>query len=100
MEKRNHNCGSPPYLPYHDRQTEAGDQQLHTHVVLPGTAPSVAERLPVYNNASQGHDKLFRNIASRHFEAMLDETIGHDWRRLRETPERDHPDSLADWFPR
>jgi hypothetical protein len=69
----------------HDRQTnEEGHQQLHTHVILPGTAPTISERVPVYNNASKGHDVLFREVASRHFAEMLDEVVGPEWRRLRD----------------
>lgn len=95
----------------HDRLTDLkgeGDQpmqHLHTHVVLPGTAPSVAERLPVYNNKERGHDALFRNIASRHFAAMLDEIVGPEWRLQREeepqiAPDTPQPDDLDSWFPR
>lgn len=94
----------------HDRLTEPKDddeipmQHLHTHVVLAGTTPSVAERLPVYNNKERGHDVLFRTIATRHFEEMLDEIVGVEWRLQRE-PEPETaitPDSndLALWFPR
>jgi hypothetical protein len=54
-------------------------------VILPGTAPSTADRLPVYNNSSKGHDRLFREIASQHFADMLDER-GIDWRPLRKEP--------------
>ncbi|MEO8391411.1 MAG: hypothetical protein ABI700_00325 [Chloroflexota bacterium] len=72
----------------HQRMTKAeGDrpsrEQLHTHVVLPGTAPSVVDRIPVYNNASKGHDALFREIATRNFETALDRNLGVDWRRVR-----------------
>ena len=74
----------------HRARTKAADGQpaqdhLHTHVVLPGTASSAAERLPVYNNATRGHDRLFREIASRHFAELLD-ARGIDWRPLREVP--------------
>jgi hypothetical protein len=74
----------------HCARTKAADGQpaqehLHTHVVLPGTVSSAAERLPVYNNATRGHDRLFREIASRHFAELLDER-GIDWRPLREIP--------------
>lgn len=69
----------------HDRETnEAGVQQLHTHVILPGTVSSVAERLPVYNNKERGHDVLFREVATRHFAAMLDDVVGPEWRMARE----------------
>jgi hypothetical protein len=65
-------------------------EHLHTHVVLPGTAPSAADRLPVYNNATDGHNQLFREIASQHFADLLDER-GIAWRRLRPElePEQD-----------
>jgi hypothetical protein len=90
----------------HDRQTDdEGMQQLHTHVVLPGTAPSVAERLPVYNNKERGHDALFRDIATRHFSEMLDEIVGPEWRLQREEepeiePDTPEPDDFDSWFPR
>ncbi len=49
----------------HDRLTKPEDdseplQQLHTHVVLPGTAPLAGtDRQAVYNNKEKGHDALF-----------------------------------------
>ncbi|MBK8027752.1 MAG: hypothetical protein IPK19_41820 [Chloroflexi bacterium] len=64
---------------------EPARDHLHTHVVLPGTAPSSAERLPVYNNADKGHDRLFREVAAQRFAEMLDDR-GIDWRRLRPEP--------------
>lgn len=92
----------------HDRLTdsEEGDlpmQHLHTHVVLPGTAPSLAEREPVYNNKERGHDVLFRDVASRHFEAMLDDVVGLEWRLQREELEQEQsqeidPNDLDAWF--
>lgn len=84
----------------HERQTN--DEQLnhlHTHVILPGTAPEIGERLPVYNNKERGHDALFREVASRQFAELLDETIGLDWRDQRPDPQPER-NSLADWFPR
>lgn len=92
----------------HDRLTDPkgeGEeplQHLHTHVVLAGTAPSVAERLPVYNNKEKGHDVLFREIASRHFSEALDRVVGPEWQRLREDPEPTLPalDAFDEWFPR
>ena len=78
-------------------------EHMHTHVILPGTVPSTAERLPVYNNATKGHDRLFREIASQHFADMLDER-GIDWRPLREEPkpdlQRDDEIDLDDFFSR
>jgi len=67
---------------------EPPQEHLHTHVILPGTAPSTADRLPVYNNTTKGHDRLFREIAAAHFADMLDER-GIDWRPLREEPAPD-----------
>lgn len=100
----------------HSRMTEPEEggeplEHLHTHVILPGTAPTVAERLPVYNNKERGHDALFREIASQHFSAALDELVGPEWRKHREGPELtqdiefDEPampsaDDLDAWFPR
>lgn len=105
VEKRN-NCGSPLYLPYHDRLTNGADgqpgvSQLHTHVILPGTAPTIEGRAPFYNNKEKGHDRLFREIATQHFEAALDEIVGERWRELR--PEAELVPDLNDlnaWFPR
>ncbi len=87
----------------HDRQTdEDGMQQLHTHVVLPGTTPSVAERLPVYNNKERGHDALFRDVATRHFSEMLDDVVGPEWRIRREEEPGIKLDvnDLDSWFSR
>lgn len=92
----------------HDRLTspnEAGEepvQHLHTHVILPGTVPSVAERLPVYNNKERRHDALFREIATHHFATVLDDIVGPEWRNHREqeteiASETNEPDiSFAD----
>lgn len=93
----------------HDRLTdtkEEGDEQpmqhLHTHVVLPGTVSSIAERLPVYNNKERGHDVLFRQVASQHFADMLDEAVGVEWRLQREEEPEMKPDvnDLDAWFTR
>jgi hypothetical protein len=70
-------------------------EHLHTHVILPGTAPSSADRLPVYNNARQGHDRLFREIAAQCFAAVLDER-GIEWRRRRDEPEVQRADPGRD----
>lgn len=77
----------------HDRETsEAGLQQLHTHIILPGTVSTVAERLPVYNNKERGHDALFREVATRHFAEMLDDVVGPEWRIAREQDLEQQPD--------
>jgi hypothetical protein len=79
---------------------EPPQEHLHTHIILPGTAPASADRLPVYNNATKGHDRLFREIASQYFADLLD-ARGVDWRPLRQEPqiEQDQID-LDDLFSR
>lgn len=92
----------------HDRLTDTKEegeepmQHLHTHVVLPGTVSSIAERLPVYNNKERGHDALFRQVASQHFADMLDDVIGTEWRLQREEEPEIKPDvnDLDAWFTR
>jgi hypothetical protein len=94
----------------HDRETEAEEgsdpmQQLHTHVVLPGTAPLAGEdREAFYNNKERGHDSLFREIASRHFSDALDRIVGPEWQLQRDEPEVAEPslpsiDDFDEWFP-
>lgn len=96
----------PPYAYVtHDRLTKEGEQQLHTHVILPGLAPTVAGWEPIYNHKRHGHEQLFNAIAHDEFEQALDRTIGPEWRRLREEPEVVHDiptdsDDLNVWFPR
>jgi hypothetical protein len=85
----------------HDRRTDdGGAQQLHTHVILGGTAPLAGcGRGAVYNNTERGHDALFREIASRHFSAALDQAVGPGWQRLREVEGRPLGSS-AEWLER
>lgn len=97
----------------HSAKTKGKDGEppqahLHTHIILPGTAPSTADRLPVYNNTTKDHDHLLREIAAQRFAEMLDER-GIDWRPLREEPkpelERDESSThdaidLDDFFSR
>jgi hypothetical protein len=96
----------PPYsFVLHDRLTKDGEQQLHTHIILPGLAPTVEGWEPIYNYKRKGHERLFNDIAHEEFEQALDRAIGPDWRRLREEPDvgQDIPqdvDSLDAWFPR
>ena len=89
----------------HDRRTKEGEQQLHTHVILPGLAPTVGGWEPLYINKRQGHDELFNDVAREEFEQALDRAIGPEWRRLRVEPEitDDIPQDIDDldlWFPR
>jgi hypothetical protein len=96
----------PPYsYVTHDRLTKEGEQQLHTHVILPGLAPTVEGWEPIYNHKQKGHEKLFNKIAHGEFEAALDRTISLEWRQLREEPNvaQDVPQNVDDldaWFPR
>ncbi|MEP7287912.1 MAG: hypothetical protein ABI947_19345 [Chloroflexota bacterium] len=78
----------------HDRLTNGsqngGDriQQLHTHVVLPGTVPVVeGGREPFYNRSRKGHFEQLRDITNTTFATALDKRIGPEWRNLR-VPER------------
>lgn len=71
---------------------------LHTHVILPGTAPTAADRVPVYNNATKGHDRLLRDLATQHCMTLLDER-GIAWRDLRAEPET-RPPTFDELFPR
>jgi hypothetical protein len=109
VEKRI-SCGSPLFLPYHDRLTNAQDdgtpglQQLHSHVVLPGTAPTLEGQQAFYNNKDKGHEKLFHQVAAQNFEAALERCVGPEWRQLRQEPALDADmrgvDELEAWFPR
>jgi hypothetical protein len=98
---------TPPYsYVVHDRLTKEGEQQLHTHIILPGLAPTVEGWEPIYNHQRKGHEQLFNDIAHDEFEAALDRTIDPEWRRVIEEPGiegQDIPediDSLDAWFPR
>jgi len=96
----------PPYsYVLHDRLTTEGEQQLHTHVILPGLAPMIDSWEPLYINQREKHDELFNEVARAEFEQALDQVIGPEWRRHREEPgiKNDIPhdiDSLDAWFPR
>jgi hypothetical protein len=79
----------------HDRDTndDYGLQQLHTHIFIAGTIDNgLGERLSHRVNreqvvaddrSMQRSDNLHR-IARQEFEQILDRTIGHEWRLLRE----------------
>lgn len=79
----------------HDRDTddEHGLQHLHTHVFIAGTIDNgVGERISHRVNREQvctdrgGLDRPdnLHHIARREFEQVLDRTIGHEWRLLRD----------------
>ncbi len=74
----------------HDRLTKPDEktgerlQQLHSHIVLPGTVPSfVGTREPFYNRANKGHIALLQEIATECFSVELDRLVGPEWRELR-----------------
>ena len=85
---------------------QQNDSTTTTTTLKPGTTPSVAERLPVYNNKERGHDALFRNVATHHFSEMLDDVIGPEWRIQREEEpdieqsQMKDPNNLDAWFGR
>lgn len=75
----------PPYsYVLHDRDTKGGEQQLHTHVVLPGTVETLLGRDQFFNNEDKGHIALFNQIADAQLELSLDRAIGSHWRTLRQ----------------
>ncbi len=78
----------------HDRLTKPdepsgeGQQQLHTHIVLPATVPTIeGAREPFYNRSNKGHFQMLRNISTEKFSTALDELVGPQWRELRLEPE-------------
>lgn len=80
----------------HDRLTD-DDQlhQLHTHVVLPGTVPTVeGARQNFYNRANKGHIQLLQGLSAAAFETALDQHVGPAWRELRKEPVLPVLDSL------
>lgn len=89
----------------HDRSTGAGQQQLHTHIILPATVPEITGGRTAFDNrANKGHLALLQEIADQHLSHSLDRAIGPDWRQLRPTewemPSADRSDDLEAWFPR
>jgi hypothetical protein len=86
----------------HDRLTneqddgELGLQQLHTHVILPGLAPTVEGWEPIYNHKKKGHEQLFNAIAIEEFGNALDQAIGLEWRQMLEEPELEAQDRTDD----
>ncbi|MBN8595818.1 MAG: hypothetical protein J0M33_28955 [Anaerolineae bacterium] len=91
----------------HNRLTDTEDgieplEQLHTHVILPGTAPTADTDMPMYNNGDKGHIELLKDISNRHMTEILDELIGPEWYQLRSEPKPELPptDDLDLWFPR
>ncbi len=106
-----HGMDVPEYsFVLHDRLTNEQDdgkpgmQQIHSHIFLPGTTPTLEGRQAVYNNKEKGHEKLFHEVAAQQFEAALDLVVGPEWRKLRHEPEITAPtidaDDLNAWFPR
>jgi hypothetical protein len=101
-EERGFQTPSYSYV-LHDRLTKEGEQQLHTHVVLPGMASTIEGMEPMYNHKKKGHEQLFNEISREEMEDVLDLTIGEDWRRLRQGPSIEIPsndENLDLWFSR
>ena len=64
----------PPYsYVIHDRDTVTGKQQLHTHIVLPGTVETLTGNKAFYNNRRDGHVDLFNRLSEEIFEHELTE---------------------------
>ena len=85
----------------HDRDTAEGEQQLHTHVVLPGTVETLLGREAFFNNKKEGHVALFNRIADAQFALALDQAIGPEWRALRPELQEVKAPSLSEldaWF--
>lgn len=86
VEKRL-NGGSPPYLPYHHRESDdpqaPGMHNPHTHVVLPGTVWSEehGERVNLYfsQNKKVDHIQLLHEVTEQHMADLLDRYVGPDW---------------------
>ena len=87
MEKRNPNCGSPLFLPYHHRNTDGtespGQDNPHTHVVLPGTYYDADEgqRKPLYfsRNKAVNHIDLLHEVTQEQMVDLMDRYAGPDW---------------------
>ncbi len=82
----------------HDRSTNpseddpGGLQQLHCHVILPTTVPTVEGARDTFDNrANKGHFDLLRAISTEKFEAALDHHVGPEWRTLRPEVEPEPP---------
>ena len=70
----------------HERRTNDRNklQQLHTHVILPGTVPVVeGGREPLYIRNHKGHLEQLQQVTNTTFEAALDKSVGLGWRKLR-----------------
>lgn len=73
----------------HDRWTNPTDasppqQQLHTHVVLPATVPTVEGTRSAFDNrANKGHFQLLQAISAEKLGTALDKYVGPEWRALR-----------------
>jgi hypothetical protein len=88
----------------HDRAVKSGDgaatgqQNLHTHIILPGTARlSDGARKPFYNRSEKGHVDLLHRLSTETMEKMLDWYVGPTWReRRREIDLAPQPKSIGD----
>ncbi|MHB8630023.1 MAG: hypothetical protein ACYDBJ_29055 [Aggregatilineales bacterium] len=63
----------------HDRDASTGQQQLHTHVILPGTVETLTGTKAFYNRLGKGHIALFNQVAGAELGQALDD-LGIAWR--------------------
>ncbi len=80
----------------HDRLSKAESSegealhQIHTHIILPGTVPTIeGQREAFFNRSNKGHIQLLRDIATERFATELDRCVGPEWHALR--PEIEAP---------
>jgi hypothetical protein len=79
----------------HDRSTsEEGLQQLHTHLILPGTVETVAGRERFDNNPSDLRE--FNTLVEDLFELHMDRQLGVSWREQWQAIQRE--EALKKYF--
>jgi hypothetical protein len=86
VEKRL-NGGSPPYLPYHHRQTDdrqaPGQHNPHTHVVLPGTVYDEEHggRVPLFFSRNQkvNHIEMLHDVTEQAMAGQMERYVGPEW---------------------
>lgn len=79
----------------HDRSTsEEGLQQLHSHVILPGTVETVAGRERFDNNPTDLRE--FNTLVEDLFEIHMDRQLGIGWREQWQAIQRE--ESLKKYF--
>lgn len=95
MEKRI-NCGSPPYLPYHHRDStdpqSPGRPDPHTHVVLPGTVydEEHGHRVPLFfsQNRKVNHIEMLHDVTEDTMADLMERYVGPEWERSYDLMQR------------